>query len=363
MANLITWTDDRPSICAEIAARLSAGAVVALPTEAGYEGAASALRPEAVAELVKRAGAEELPALVVGQSAEVFDWLPYLRGAGLRALRVGWPGPLTLVADAGVAAGLAQRLPGAVRATLIKNGALALRCPDHAWVVPVVHALAAPVVLAPLPGFPQEAGAIRARDRFDLIVDGGPAAFLKPAAVVRAEGRGLRVLRDGAIARQDLEEASRCRLLFVCTGNTCRSPLAQGLCSRLLADTLGCEPAELAARGFRVQSAGLAAMMGSAATPEAVAIAAEHGADLAGHHSQPLSFELIAQADRLFAMTLGHLSMLHSLRLTVGPVPQLLSAAGADIDDPIGGSEEVYRLCAAQIREALRQRLPELQEA
>src|SRR5262249_43476051 len=103
-----------------------------------------------------------------------------------------------------------------------------------------------------------------------------------------------------------------CHILFVCTGNTCRSPLAQAMCARLLADRLGCEPADLPARGFSVQSAGLAAMIGAEATAEAVAVAREMGADLSGHKSQPLTRELLAQTDLLFTMTQAHLHILNS---------------------------------------------------
>src|SRR6516165_10637865 len=111
----------------------------------------------------------------------------------------------------------------------------------------------------------------------------------------------------------NMAENFNCHILFVCTGNTCRSPLAQALCARLLADRLGCEPADLPARGFFVQSAGLAAMIGAEATPEAAAIAREHGADLSGHKSQPLTLDLLAQTDLLFAMTEAHLHILTSL--------------------------------------------------
>lgn len=157
-----------------------------------------------------------------------------------------------------------------------------------------------------------------------------------------------------------MPDAVDCHILFVCTGNTCRSPLAQALCARLLADRLGCEPADLPGRGFFVQSAGLAAMIGAEATAEAVAIAAEMGADLKGHKSQRLTLELLAQADFLFAMTQAHLQMLSSLELPNGPILSLLSGEGEDIADPIGCSADVYRECARQIRHHLEARVTDL---
>jgi L-threonylcarbamoyladenylate synthase len=362
MANVVAWTD-APDVIEPIAAALRAGDVVVLPTESGYEAAALATDAEAVRRLAKFIQPEEPPALALGNAREAFDWLPYLRGAGVRLPRTFWPGPLTLMSSAGVESGLARRLPEAVRSFLVRDRSLAVRLPDVAWTGVLNRALGGPLVIAPLPGWPTQVGDIPDPERFDLIVDAGPSAFIKPASVVRAWPRHIEVLREGALARQDLQEASRCRIVFVCTGNTCRSPLAQALCSKLLADTLGCAPGQLSERGYAVQSAGLAAHAGNPATLEAATIAREHGADLSGHVSQPLSHELIAQADRLYAMTASHLYLLHSLRLTVGPAPQPLSPAGEDIEDPIGCPEEVYRVCAQQILDVLRQRLPELLEA
>jgi protein-tyrosine-phosphatase/tRNA A37 threonylcarbamoyladenosine synthetase subunit TsaC/SUA5/YrdC len=336
---------------------------VVLPTESGYEAAALATNPEAVRQLAQFVEAEEPPAVALGNAHEAFDWLPHLRGAGVRLPRTFWPGPLTLVSAAGVKSGLARRLPESVRLFLIRDGSLAVRLPDSAWTGVLNRAVAGPLVIAPLSGWPTQVNEITEPERFDLIVDAGPSAFIKPPSVVRAWQRDIEVLREGALARADLLEASRCRIVFVCTGNTCRSPLAQALCGKLLADTLGCEPDQVSERGYCLQSAGLAAHAGNPATLEAATIATEHGADLSGHVSQPLTHELVAQADRIYAMTASHLYLLHSLRLPVGPTPQPLSPAGEDIEDPIGCPEEVYRVCAQQILDVLRQRLPELLEA
>src|SRR5207247_9482608 len=126
----------------------------------------------------------------------------------------------------------------------------------------------------------------------------------------------------------DLHAAHPCHIVFLCTGNTCRSPLAEALCKTLLSAKLGCAPADLLAHGFRVQSAGLAAGLGNPATFEAAAIAQQYGADLSGHSSQPLSLELLSHADRIFTMTWSHLGLLHSLRVPAGPKPHLPALPG-----------------------------------
>lgn len=134
-------------------------------------------------------------------------------------------------------------------------------------------------------------------------------------------------------------------ILFVCTGNTCRSPLAEGLCRMKLALALGCTSDELAAEGFQVASAGVMAYEGDPATPEAVVAASAIGADLSGHRSRPLNPEMLERATDVFAMTEMHLMVLLSRFGPVGPGPKLLCEQD-DLPDPIGGDSEEYRACA-----------------
>ena len=138
-------------------------------------------------------------------------------------------------------------------------------------------------------------------------------------------------------------------ILFVCTGNTCRSPLAEALGKRLLADRLGCAPGELESRGFVVRSAGVAAAPGDAASATAVLVAEEFGADLSAHRSRALTPELLTEATDVIAMTRGHALALELRFPGVGPAPALLGGDGPDLDDPIGGEVDVYRECARTI--------------
>jgi protein-tyrosine phosphatase len=169
------------------------------------------------------------------------------------------------------------------------------------------------------------------------------------------------VLREGVVSAADLARQSVCLIVFVCTGNTCRSPLSEALFKKQLADRLGCPPEALPQRGFFVLSAGLAAMMGGGAAAEAVAVAREFGADLSGHASRPLSADLAAQADYLIAMTRGHLLALAAQFPRSGVRPRLLSPEGDDVADPIGCEEPVYRECARQVWRHLEALVNELQ--
>jgi protein-tyrosine phosphatase len=145
----------------------------------------------------------------------------------------------------------------------------------------------------------------------------------------------------------------RTSVLFVCTGNTCRSPLAEAVCKRLLADRLGCDPGELEAHGFVVRSAGVAAYLGDDPSPAAVEVARELGADLTAHRSRPVNPELLGEATHVVAMTGAHAAALAMRFPGVGPEPTLLCGDDGDLPDPIGGDLAVYRECAGVIRQYL----------
>jgi protein-tyrosine phosphatase len=148
-------------------------------------------------------------------------------------------------------------------------------------------------------------------------------------------------------------------VVFVCTGNTCRSPMAEAICKRLLADRLGCTPDELPARGWVIASAGLAAMDGMPAAREAVEAVRVHGGDLSAHSSRPLDEDLVGRADVLFGMTHGHVEPLREALASHSVEVRLLSADGDDIHDPIGQPAAAYEACARQMRGCIEKLLAE----
>jgi len=131
------------------------------------------------------------------------------------------------------------------------------------------------------------------------------------------------------------------RLLFVCTGNTCRSPLADVIARRRLAD--------LGWRHVEVRSAGVGAWDGGPASRGSLAAAARHDMDLSGHRSSRVTPELLEWADVVLAMSPSH--VMHLVELGAGGKVELLTtfAAGADpegvpdfVSDPVGGTDEDY---------------------
>jgi protein-tyrosine-phosphatase/tRNA A37 threonylcarbamoyladenosine synthetase subunit TsaC/SUA5/YrdC len=350
MADHLPWPGDLLTLN-DVCARLRSGQLVGVATEGGFEALASGGDAKAVARLAALVEADVPVAVALASPREVFDWAPHLRGAGLRLARDFWPGSLVLVTPLGLPFGLLPRLPTEVRKHLERAEGIALRLSPRDDLSNLFSAFGGPLVIAPV-----------AASEVDVVLDFAPPGPASEITVVAAGERDIRVLRAGALRRDDLEASARTKIVFVCTGNTCRSPMAEVLCRRLLADTLGVAVSDLGTRGYEVESAGMAAANGEPASPEAVAVAEQLGGDLAGHASQPLTMELVDRADHLFTMTTGHLRMLHSLRLPVGPEPQLLSLWGEDVPDPIGGPMELYQACAEQIRRSLRERLPQILE-
>jgi protein-tyrosine-phosphatase len=126
-------------------------------------------------------------------------------------------------------------------------------------------------------------------------------------------------------------------LLFICTGNTCRSPLAEAIARRLIA--------ERQIPDLTVGSAGTSAWPDAPASDGSLLVALEHGMDLGEHRARTLSPEIVASADLLLAMGPHHLERAEALG-GAGRT-HLLTAYGSGqpraVSDPFGGDLEVYR--------------------
>ncbi|MGN6369283.1 MAG: Sua5/YciO/YrdC/YwlC family protein [Phycisphaerae bacterium] len=192
------------------------------------------------------------------------------------------------------------------------------------------------------------------------ILDAGRTRYRNSSTVVRLEGDQFHVVRPGVIDERIIQKMADFLLLFICSGNTCRSPMAAGIATRILADKLRIEPSELPLRHIVVQSAGVHAARGMRATREAVAAAKSLNADLGPHLSQPASVDLLRRADVIYTMTDAHREEILYAFPGAAKKTQRLDPEG-DIDDPIGAGPEVYQQVAGHLADLLQHRLSELQ--
>lgn len=357
----LTQSHDLRDIVHRVVQALAEGRVIALPTETVYGLAARALDAGAVQRLleVKGRAAGQPLALAVKDVTEAIDYVPGASPLFRRLARRCWPGPLTLVTEFDRRTSLLRQLPAPVQEAVAPAETLGFRSPAHDIVLDVLDLTVGPLVLTSAnrsgkpPAVSGEEVVAELGDEVDLILSGGRSRFGHASSVVKVEEQRLVLLREGVVDGPALQHLAGFVILLVCTGNTCRSPMAEVLLKNMLAKRLGVAPNELPSRGVVVQSAGLAAGPGAPASPAAIAAMEQRGLDLSHHTSQPVTDHLLTTADLVLTMTNQHRQMLLAHRPDLADRVYTVDRQGGDVSDPIGGPLEQYQACAAQIEEEL----------
>jgi protein-tyrosine phosphatase len=356
--------DDPRDVVHQSVACLARGGLVGLATESEYVLAASALSVQGLGRLKELGGARagRALALLLKGPEESTDWAPGLSQVGRRLAWRLWPGPLKLIVPQVMTDGLFSRLPSPIQQLIAPDGALALCSSGEPFLRDVLELSPAPLVLAGsmLPAQDlavASADPLRGLPGIDMVIDSGPTHHGRVATEVRVDDEKWAVQREGVIDTRTLTQMSGLIILFVCTGNTCRSPMAEAICKLLLARRLRCSHETLEERGYVVLSAGVAAMGGSPAATHAIDVLRAMGGSLESHRSRRVTLDIVRQADCIFAMTTDHLEALLDVVPDVQSRAFLLDPRGRDVPDPVGSDHHNYRQTAQMIEQMLEERL------
>lgn len=379
-------TDDPRDIVHRSVEALAEGDVIGLPSETVYGVVASALCPGAVAKMAALVTGQPSPdatpappwpgqlTLCLRSSEAAGDYLTPQSNLARRLSERCFPGPLTLLAPCDPRHSALGMLPQRVQ-RLLRDFAgnsgegpveepeneieIAFRVSGHRLLSHIHRYLTAPLVwgeisarngelLTAAEKLSTELSLVHGPNLLPVLLNDGLTRYGGPGTIVRLSGNSWQVLREGVIQRAAMNQFVKPVIVIVCTGNTCRSPMAETLLRELLHRRFGREDVA------RVLSAGVAAQRGSGAAPQSVEVMGRRGLDLTGHCSQPLDDSLMSMADIVLTLTRQHRDAI----LTAWPNRKdrifTLRRDGGDVQDPVGMAVEVYEQCADQMQQELQ---------
>lgn len=341
---------------ARLAAWLAAGKIAALPTETvpglailiGADGAAAAAARLAA---LKGAPADKPVALHLPDLEALRRLTPTLPPGLPRWLASRLPGAWTVLMPARWAS-----LPPALGWSWPQLGVRIPRSPDFAA---CARAAGGPLLLTSINAHGERPLRGAELEQW-LAARGVPMAF---DAAHGGSGQPSRIVSFEPLPRLLRGEASAAelrpgmRVLIVCSGNICRSPLAVAILRQELAAAWGLREQDLRSLGWIVESAGSFAMPGADASENSAAAAREIGLDLASHRARTLSQAMAgASWDLVLGMGRNHLATLAA----IGVQAELFDPHGDEVADPFGGDLAAYRRAREHLQRAAQERVEAL---
>ena len=322
------------------------GGLVIFPTETVYGIAADCSNPLAMKRLreVKKRSDNKPFSVMIAQKELIRNYTAYTDAKLYKLIDRYWPGPLTVIVPAASA----------------KEGAtIGIRIPDHPVALKLVEnsrcTIAAPSANfegSPAPATCQEA--LKDLDGLvDMAIDSGRVDIGQASTIVDFSKEKPLVVRPGVITQADVDAVTgRKNILFVCTGNSCRSVMAEYLFREKVKKF----------KNVEVASCGTGVLFPTSASQDAVAVLRGCGIDARQHVSQPVTHMLLRKSDLIFVMTRSHRSQVLERVPGVESRVYLLGEfrsepihreSDLDIPDPMGHARVEYQSCAAVIEDCL----------
>ena len=357
MTRVIDWKNaDDPRDVVHIAVQAVAeGHIVAVPGDCSYLLVGSGLHENVVSRLAHIAQSDRNQhgiTLMLRSASELLDYFPSVSPSIRRLASKAWPGPITFDLKDSLTSSLLGCLDDRViQALRMKNTKIRTSQPSHPVFEQMGRLLSGPLIAAPA----LDAKGNLARnlnqamsDGYTIAIDDGDTDAVGLPTLVEFDDNEASIAREGLLPIEYLKSLSRWTILFVCTGNTCRSPMAQAMMNRKIADKFGTKNAS-SELPIRAISAGVAAYGGEPSSPGALEAIKKYRTSLDSHLSSQLTREMVDHADIILTMGGRHKHVIVSQWPSAESKVHLISPEGAEITDPFGGPLDVYERCAQQL--------------